>query len=144
MSFLTGLLLGNGTLSHAVRAKLESEGLVQVEEGLTGSVRFQHFKAPGRRFHGKVTAVCVGLGISEERIAIYCRSGRSKLVDTLFSEPRLSAVEFALEGTDEVSIRIDFDSGVVPKVSGQMEIRVTSPNALKIVEELRARSGRAG
>ena len=77
-----------------------------------------------RRFHGKVTAVCVGLGISEERIAIYCRSGRSKLVDTLFSEPRLSAVEFALEGTDQVSIRIDFDRGVVPKVSGQMEIRV--------------------
>jgi hypothetical protein len=138
------LFLGNGTLSPAVRAKLESEGLVLVEEGLPGSVRYRHFKAPGRRFHGKVTAVRVGLGISEERIAIYCRSGRSKLVDTLFSEPRLSAVEFALEGTDEVSIRIDFDRGVVPKVSGQMEIRFSSPNALSIVEELRTRAGRDG
>lgn len=144
MSFLSALFLGNGTLSQGVRAKLETEGLVVVEEGLTGSVRYQHFKAPGRRFHGKVTAVCVGLGISEERVAIYCRSGRSKLVDTLFSEPRLGAVEFALHGTDEVSIRIDFDRGVVPKVSGQMEIRVTSPNALRIVEELRARAGRNG
>jgi hypothetical protein len=143
VGLLAKLLLGDGGLKPALRAALESEGLVVLEEGLPGRISYDHFKAPGRRFHGKVVGVRLGLGVSEERLALYCRSGRSQLIDKPFTEPRLSALDVSLEGDDTVALRIDFDRAEVPKVSGQMTIRAVTPNAAMIVEQIRARLGRA-
>jgi hypothetical protein len=139
VGLFTRLLLGNGTLKPELRAALESEGVVLIEEGLVGSIRYSNFRAPGKRFKGKITGECFGLGISEQRLAIYCRSGRAKLIDQPFSEPRLSAIEVSVEDEDRVSLSIDFDRAVVPKVSGQMTIRARTPNATRVVEELSAR-----
>jgi hypothetical protein len=139
VSFLTNLLLGKGTLKPSLRAALESEGLVLMEEGLTGSIRYTNFRAPGKRFKGKVTGECIGLGISERRLALYCRSGRAKLIDQPFSEPRLSALDVSQDGDDAVAFLIDYDRVEVPRVSGQMTIRARTPNAARVVEELSAR-----
>jgi hypothetical protein len=133
------LLLGNGTLRPKLTAALESEGVVLVEEGLPGTITYTHFKAPGRRHHGKVVAERLGLGISEQRLALYCRSGRVKLIDQPFTEPRLSALDVSLDREDRVALHIDFDRLQVPKVSGQMTIRAVTPNAAVVVEELSAR-----
>jgi hypothetical protein len=143
MSFLSNLLLGNGTIKPELRAALESEGLVLIEEGLPGSVRYRNFKAPGKRFNGKVTGVRLGLAISEERFVVYCRSGRGKLIDTPYSDPRLGMLDVELQDDDRAVIKIDFDRGDVPKVSGQMAIHAKTTKAPEIVEELRARLGRA-
>ena len=139
MGWFTRLLLGKGTLKPKLRAALESEGLVLIEEGLPGSIRYANFKAPGRRYRGKITGECFGLGISEQRLALYCRSGRVKLIDQPFTEPRLSALDVSLDGEDRVALRIDYDRAAVPKVSGQMTIRARTPNAARVVEELSAR-----
>ena len=139
MGFLGRLLLGDGRLKPDLRAALESEGLVLLEEGLGGSLRYNHYRAPGRRFHGKVTPERVGLGISERRVVLYCRSGRVKLVDSEFDNPRLSIVDFSLDGEDEVAVRIDYDRADEPKVAGQITIRAKTPNAARIVDQLRAR-----
>jgi hypothetical protein len=139
MGLFTRLLLGKGTLKPNLRAALESEGVVLIEEGLTGSIRYSNFKAPGRRYKGKITGECFGLGISEQRLALYCRSGRVKLIDQPFTEPRLSALDVSLDGDDRVELRIDYDRAAVPKVSGQMTIRARTPNAATVVEELSAR-----
>ena len=141
MSFLAKLLLGAGGFKPELRATLESEGLVVIEEGLSGSVRYHRFKSPGRRFHGKVTPERIALAITQQRLAVYCRSGRAKLIDTAFSEPRLRAVEASLHNSGTVSIRIDFDRAGVPDVSGEITIRARTPNAATIVEELQARLG---
>jgi hypothetical protein len=139
VTFLAKLLLGNGTLKPKLRAALESEGLVLIEEGLAGSVRYKRFKAPGRRHHGKVTGERIGLGVSEERFVVYCRSGRAKLIDTPFSSPRLSMLDVSVQGDDTVAIRIDYDRADVPNVSGEITIIARTPNAARIVDELRAR-----
>jgi hypothetical protein len=139
VGLFTKLLLGNGTLKPQLRAALESEGVVLIEEGLLGSIRYANFKAPGKRFKGKITGECFGLGISERRLAVYCRSGRVKLIDQPFTEPRLRAIDVSLDGEERVALRIDFDRGVAPKVSGQMTISAKTPNAAKVVEELSTR-----
>ena len=139
MGWFANLLLGKGTLKPSLRSALESEGVVLIEEGLIGSIRYSNFKAPGKRFKGKITGECFGLGISERRLAVYCRSGRVKLIDQPFTEPRLSAIEVSLDGEDAVALLIDFDRAGVPRVSGKMTIRARTPNAATIVEELTAR-----
>lgn len=79
------------------------------------------------------------MGISEQRLAVYCRSGRVKLIDTAFSEPRLSGVQVSLHDPDTVSILIDYDRLEVPKVAGEIEIRATTPRAPHLVDQLTAR-----
>ena len=141
MRFLAKLLLGNGTLEPELRGALESEGLVLIEEGLRGSVRYKRFRAPGRRHHGKVTPERIGLAVSEERFVVYCRSGSVKLIDTLFSNPRPSMSDVSLRGDDTVAIRIDYDRDDVPNVSGEVTILARTPNAANVVDHVRARLG---
>ncbi len=144
MGLFTKLRLGDGALKPELRAALESEGVVLVEEGLPGSITYEHFKAPGRRHHGKVVGEGLGLGFSEQRLALYCRSGSVKLIDKPFTEPQLSALEVSLERDDTVALRIDYDRAAVPKVSGQMTSRAVTLNAASVVEQLSARLGPQG
>lgn len=139
MTFLATLFLGDGRFKPDLRAGLASEGVVFMEEGLRGSVRYRHFSAPGRRFHRKVTLERIALALTDERLAVYCRSGRVKLIDSAFSEPRLDALHVSLHGGDTVSMRVDYDRAGVPQVSGEVEIRAATPNALNVVEHLKAR-----
>ena len=139
VGFLAKLLLGDGTLKPELRAALESEGIVLIEEGLSGSVRYSQFRAPGRYHNGKIVPERMGIGISEQRLAVYCRSGKVKLLDTEFSNPRLSAVEVSRKDDDGIAIRVDYDQLDVPRVSGEVTIVLRTPNAASIVDELRGR-----
>ena len=141
MGFLGKLLLGNGTLRASLRRELEAEGLVRIEEGLHGSVRYEHFKAPGKRFHGKITPERIGLGISEQRVVAYCRSGRAKLVDSPFSSPRFEMVTITADD-DHVEFLVDYDKGDEPKISGRIKIRMEHPEAAAIAREITSRIGR--
>jgi hypothetical protein len=140
VGFLQKLLFGDGSIEPGLRTALEAEGVVLVEEGLRASIRYSRFRAPGRRHNGKVTIERVGLGISEQRFVVYCRSGERKLVDTGFSNERLGMVEVSLSSDGAVAIKIDYDRQTdSPKVSGQITITARTPNAPRIVDELRRR-----
>lgn len=139
MGFLTRFRIGNGTLTPELKAKLEAEGLVLIEEGLPGTVRYTHFKAPGRRHHGKVSREKLGLAISEERFVIYCRSGLVELADSSFDNPRLALLDISLQEEDELEVLIDYDRAHMEKVSGQIAIRAKAPNAASIADQLNAR-----
>jgi hypothetical protein len=139
VGLLAKLLLGNGTLKPELRAELEAEGLVLLEENLRGRIAYRRFRAPGRRFNGKVVWERMALGISEARFVLYCRSGRAELIDSPFSEPRWNAVDVSLVADDALSIHVDYDRMGEPKVSGEVTIRVRTPSAVRIVDELNAR-----
>lgn len=146
MSLLLTLIgLGRGTMRPEIREGLEAEGLVLLEERLGGSVRYHRFAAPGKRFHGKVVPVHVALGISSERLAVYAQSGRVKLIDSPFDSSRFDALEVSLHGAGAVAFRIDFDHHAEAEdVSGQVTIRVRTPSAARVVEEVQRLLGRDG
>jgi len=139
MGFLGRLLLGDGTLKPELRAALADEGLVLIEEGLSGSVRYKRFKAPGRYHNGKITPERMALGLSEQRFVVYCKSGRVKLLDTPFDNPRLDALDVSPKDENRVAIHVDYDKLDVPRVSGEITIVAKTPNAAHIAGELRAR-----
>ena len=140
MGWLGRLLLGTGALSEELKTALAAEGLVVLEEGLSGSVRYRRFRAPGKRFHGKVTAERLGLGISERRVVVYCRSGRVRLIDTEFGDPRMAMLEALLEANDKVDLRIDYDHpSAPPEIAGQVTVRARTARAPEIVAELERR-----
>jgi hypothetical protein len=141
VGFLSRLFLGSGELRPELREELEREGLVLLEEGCRCTLRYTHFKAPGRRFHGKVTLERGALAISERRIVVYCRSGRAKLVDSEFTAPNFRAAGISLDGDDKVLFDIDYDKLDVPNVSGRVALRVRTPDAARVVKEIEARVG---
>jgi hypothetical protein len=134
--------LGNGALKPKLRAELESEGLVLAAEGLRGTIRYDRFRAPGKRFHKKVSGERLAIALSEERFVVFCRSGSVELIDSAYANERLHALEVSLEGDDEVALRVDYDRLGQPSVSGAITIRAKTDRAAEIVEQLRARLGR--
>ena len=139
MGFLTRLLLGDGTLTPEMKDALAAEGLVLVEEGLGGSVRYKRFRAPGRYHHGKITAQCMGLGVSEKRFVVYARSGRVKLIDSEYANPRLEAMDISPKDDDGIAFRIDYDRIGEPGVKGEITIVVRTPNAARIIDHIQQR-----
>ncbi len=133
------ILLGNGSLGGEARAQLEAEGLVLVEENLSGSVRYTRFKAPGRYHNGKVQPQRFALAISESRFVVYCRSGKVELMDSAFDQPNLDALEVTTEGEDRLILRVDYDRLAKPGISGEVAIHLKTPSAATIAEQLRAR-----
>ena len=140
LGFLGRLLLGNGTLRPEMKAALEAEGAVLIEEGLGGSVRYRRFRAPGKRFHGKVTGERMGLGISRRRLVVYCRSGRGKLIDTEFASPRWEMIGVSAKDGERVIFHIDYSKqDEDPRVAGEIAIHVKTPEAERIAGEITSR-----
>ena len=135
---LARIFLGSGTFKPEVRAALESEGVVVLEEGLSGSVRYRHFRAPGKRFHGKVVAMRMALAVTERRLVAYSSSGRNKLMDSPFDDPRLDALTVTAEG-DRLDFHVDYARMGEPKVSGEVTIRARTPAAARIAEHVSSR-----
>ena len=141
---LLSLLLGGGELEPKLKAELEAEGLVLVEEKLKGSIRYTRFKAPGKRFHGKIVPLRLAIGISERRLVIYGGWANSEIVDSPFDSPRFRAVDIDLEGVDAIVLRVDYsrmDTAEAAGVSGEITIRMRTANAASIVEQIRTRIG---
>jgi hypothetical protein len=140
VGWFSKLFLGGGKMDPGVKVELEAEGLVMLEERLRGRISYSHFKAPGKRFHGKVVPLRLALGISEHRLVIRGGVGGGQdLVDTPFGDPRWRAVEVSLEDDDRVALRVDYDRMGLPDVSGELTIRAKTPNAPAIVDQLRSR-----
>jgi len=72
---------------------------------------------------------------------VYCRSGRVKLIDSAFSNPRLAMFDVSLDGDDTVVFRIDYDQADEKNMSGQIRIVARTPKAPSIVGEVRKRCG---
>lgn len=144
MSLLSKLFLGAGTFKPELRAEFESEGIVVIAEDCPGRIHYSNFKAPGKRFNGKVQPLRVAIAVTRERLAVYSHGGRADLIDSPFSSSNFGAVEIALEEGDRISFRIDYDRLDDPRaaeVSGVITIRATTPQAPLIAEAIRARVG---
>jgi hypothetical protein len=130
--------MGDGKLPDDVRIAITGEGVVFLEEGLRGSITYKHYRAPGRRYGSRIEALIVGLGVSDQRVVVFARSGRTRLVDVPYADPRSAALTVSADG-EKVAIAVDLDRFGTPDISGNITIRATTPNAAAIVESLRQR-----
>ena len=134
--------LGNGALKPELRVELEAEGLVLAEEGLWGTIRYHRFKAPGKRFYGKVTGERLAIGLSEVRFVVFCRSGSVELMDSPYSSPRLDALDVRVEDGDTLALEVDYDrmdEAEKAGVSGMITVRAKTDRAAEIANQLRSR-----
>jgi hypothetical protein len=133
MGPLRRLLFGSGRLPDDLRAELTGEGLVVLDEGLTGSITLRHYRAPGQRSAWKRHAVSGAIAVTGRRLVVW--AGRGKNIDVPLDGALRSAVEVTSERPDRICFA--YDAGRFnPSRSGRIEVRLRTTQAPQILHAL--------
>jgi hypothetical protein len=133
MNPLLRLLLGSGRLPDDLRSELTAEGLVLLEEGLSGSITLRHYRAPGRRANWKKQAVAGAIAVTRQRLVVW--AGRGKNIDVPLTPLYRDVIEVTSEQPDQVCFAYDagrFD----PSRSGRIEVRLRTAGAPQVLQAL--------
>lgn len=137
---ITALLLGRGGLPDALRAELESEGIIHREDGLRGSITYRHYRAPGRRSNWRKEAIRASFVVTGRRLGVFVRS--RPVVNVAFDDPRFSRLDLRVDGA---SLTIEVDASVFnDRASGQITTRVRCADPTAALATIRAQHARRG
>lgn len=133
---------GFGRLPKAMVPILEREGIVLLEEGLSGSVTFRKFRAPGKRYGYRRNWFCGCIVITGIRVAAFAFG---KPVINLPLEPaRLESLSCSLEKDGKV-LCVSFDASAFhDDATGRIECRFRTDLARSYLERLESASSAAG
>jgi hypothetical protein len=133
MSFLAKLLAGAGRFSPEQRAELEAEGAEIIEDGLKGSITWRDYRAPGRYSSWRKKGVYVAIALTPRRLLVQRTGGKE--IDVPFDHPGFAAIEPSLDEPDRLCLAFD-PAAFDPRASGRIEVRLSTPQAGRIVERL--------
>jgi len=126
-------LFGIGKVPKKVNEVLRLEGVILQEEGLSGSITYRNFKAPGKRFGYKKSWFSGSLTITEKRFVGLAFS--RFLINIPLEEDKFSALDITVEG--QSTLLIAFDPSVFdPQQSGQILCKFHTPKAQLYLERL--------
>ena len=133
MGLLRRLFLGSGKLPDDLRASVLAEGPSVLEDGLTGSITYRHYRAPGKRTNWQKVGIAGAIAVTSRRLVVW--GGRSKQIDVPFTDPRFAQFEIAAERPDRLLLAYDAEAFSDAR-SGRVEIRLRCPNAGQVAEQL--------
>jgi hypothetical protein len=131
MGYVRRLLLGSGRMPDDLRATLDGEDVLLLEEGLYGSITYRNFRSPGRRSNWKRSGVSGGVACTARRFLVWVSRSDSHL-DVPHDHPRRNAMAVTAEEADRVCIAYDAPDGA--KWSGRVELRFRTAQANRIAE----------
>jgi hypothetical protein len=133
MNPLRRLFVGAGRFPDGLRAELAAEGPVVLEEGLSGSVTYRDYRAPGRRSSWRKEAASGAIAITRTRLVV--RAGRMKHIDVPLNHPVRASIA---TGTDRPGrIWFAYDAGATdPNRAGRVEVRLRTAQATRILQLL--------
>jgi hypothetical protein len=127
---LIRLVLGPGRMPEQLRARLTTEGLILLEEGLVGSITWRNYRAPGEYASWRRQAVSGAVGISNRSFVVF--AGRAKRIDLPVRHPVRGAIEVTMEAPDRVMFAHDAGA-MLPDRSGRIEYRLRTERAASIL-----------
>lgn len=140
MNPLKRLFLGSGRLPKMVRAQVEGEDVLLLAEGLTGTITFRKYKAPGKRSNLRKVGVAGAVCVTDRRLLVW--GARGKLIDVPFEDERFGEIEIAAEEPEKAMFA--WEAGLFQeKRSGRVEVRL-HPVAAERIVELTRRPGSPG
>jgi hypothetical protein len=136
MSFLGKLLAGGGRFSPEQRAELEAEGVEILEDGVRGTVTWRQYRAPHRYSSFRKKGVYVAIALTARRLLVQRTGGKE--IDVPLDHPGFLAIEASLDEPDRLCLA--FDPGAFdPEASGRIEVRMSTPQAGRLLERIRMR-----
>jgi len=128
---------GIGKIPSKIRPDIEREGIVMIEEGIGGTVRFKNFRAPGKRYSHKISWFSGSIVLTNERLWAFVYS--NPIVSIPLKDAAFKELQFSLINLNTLSI--SFDPAVFDEnSSGSVECRFSTDKAALFIERLKARS----
>ncbi len=118
----------SGKLPEPLRAELEAEGIVLLEEDLRGTITYRNYRAPGRRYGLRKARIAGAIAVTRQRVVAWGMNGRQ--IDVPLGYP---GVRVARDGEEKVEFAFDA-THVHADRAGRVEVRLRTPNAARIVE----------
>ena len=105
-------LFGLGKFPKAIIPILESEGIVLEDQGVSGSVTFRKFRAPGRIYYYRKSSLVGSLVITKLRFAAFSFS--KPLVNLPLEREKLGLLELSVPKRNQLLVKFnagDFHKG---------------------------------
>lgn len=121
MNPLKRLFFGSGRLPKMVRDQIEGEDVLLLAEGLSGTITFRKYKAPGKRSNLRKVGVAGAVCVTDKRLLVW--GARGKLVDVPREDERFGAIEVSAETPEKVMFAWEA-SLFHDNRSGRVEVRL--------------------
>jgi hypothetical protein len=128
-------LFGLGKVPKRILPNLEQEGIVLLDEGISGSVTFRNFRAPGRRHSWRRSWFTGSLVLTGKRFAAFAFS--KAIINVPLGDDRINELRCSLEGKATLCVHFD-PSAFHEGWSGALECRFSTPQAHLFLEQLDA------
>lgn len=126
-------LFGLGGIPDTLRALIEAEGPLVVDEGVPGRLMMNRVAGPGQRHRGRTEGFSGFLAVTRCRILAY--SYRKRQINIGVDDPRLADLYVRLTSPDILAV--SFESSLFREGwSGVMEFRFLTDKAVRFHEEL--------
>lgn len=136
MNPILRLLCGSGRIREPLRGELTAAGLVLLEEGLTGSIAFRHYRGPHCDGSDGIKGTTGSIAVTPYRLVVW--TGRHKHIDVPLGGPPGPRTEYVSVGVDD-SGRIVFGYDAArfhPDRRGTVRVRLRTPRAVPIAQLL--------
>lgn len=124
-----------GGIPAGLRAKLEQEGILLLDEGIGGTITYQDFRAPGRAYTWKKSGFSGAVAATNVRFVAFA-FGR-QVINVPWSDPRRKQLRVTCDAPDRLLVAFDpavFHDGW----SGAVEVRLATASAQQLHARLTA------
>ncbi len=119
-------LFGLGKIPRDAIDQIEKEGIVLQDEGLSGSVTFQRFRAPGKYYGWRRNWFSGSVVLTQEHFLAFQYS--RPIIGVSWSDEKIKKLEVRLE--NENTLFVGFEASTFQaEASGDIEIRMSTPLA---------------
>lgn len=134
-------LLGFGAIPKKIRPVLEEEGIVVLDEGMSGWFITKDVKGPGRRYRHRSEGFSGCLAVTEKRILCYSYAKRQMNISV--EDPKISNLYFS--NPDDKTLSISFESSVFREGwEGIIEFQFKTEKALQFSNALKSIGAQQG
>lgn len=118
--------LGVGGVPNQLRRRLESEGVIVLDEGIGGTITYRDFRAPGKAYHLKESWFSGAMALTKVRFVAFAYG--SQIVNIPWDDPRRQELQVTCE--DEEHLLVIFDPAIFhDDWSGTVEVRLATQYA---------------
>jgi hypothetical protein len=134
MKSLRNMMLGSGRLPDELRVASAAEGLLFLEEGLSGSITYRNYRAPGQRSRLSKDATTGAIVVTSQRLIVW--AGRGKNINVPLDHPLRAAINVTLDRPDRICFAYEAGRFSTER-SGTIEVRLRTPQAAQVAELLK-------
>lgn len=133
-------IFGVGKIPKGMLPALEQEGIVLLDEGISGSLTFRNFRAPRRRYLRKWNWFTGSIVLTGKRFAAFTfYQFFNRIINVPLNDERLKQLHCSLK--DEATLRVLFDSSEFHEGwSGSIECRFSTPQARLFLERIKEKT----